>query len=262
MSGCVCVCVSILTFRVNRFGFRGCACSDSALSNSAGAVLSSPQCGTAEDTGLVLCPVQRCPHSVHVRPFRCDPVSFGAKDGFRPCLDLRRVFLQREVSLLASFCLCKNQRPPVMSLPEFLREGGEASYRIMNRLSHLIQNFDISGLGSSFQFSPASRKNSWTDWDGKTDRRKSCLTCVFVLKSYFSATASLQCCRFVEKAWLQALCECVVHNILIWPELCKATCPEPHKVFPVGFPCFQLSCFFVSLCVSHFVCGREHDCAA
>ncbi|XP_057708476.1 guanine nucleotide exchange factor DBS-like isoform X16 [Corythoichthys intestinalis] len=52
-----------------------------------------------------------------------------------------------------------------MSLHEFLREGGEASYRIMNRLSLLIQNLDISGLGSSFAFSPASRKNSWKDWD-------------------------------------------------------------------------------------------------
>ncbi|XP_041858409.1 guanine nucleotide exchange factor DBS isoform X8 [Melanotaenia boesemani] len=52
-----------------------------------------------------------------------------------------------------------------MSLHEFLREGGEVSYRFMNRLSHLIQNFDISGLGSPFPFNPASRKNSWRDWD-------------------------------------------------------------------------------------------------
>ncbi|XP_044221761.1 guanine nucleotide exchange factor DBS isoform X3 [Thunnus albacares] len=52
-----------------------------------------------------------------------------------------------------------------MSLHEFLRDGGEASYRIMNRLSHLIQNLDISGLGSPFPFSPASRKNSWRGWD-------------------------------------------------------------------------------------------------
>ncbi|XP_061549011.1 guanine nucleotide exchange factor DBS-like isoform X8 [Phycodurus eques] len=52
-----------------------------------------------------------------------------------------------------------------MSLHEFLREGSEASYRIMNRLSLLIQNLDISGLGSSFPFSPASRKNSWRHWD-------------------------------------------------------------------------------------------------
>ncbi|XP_076602735.1 guanine nucleotide exchange factor DBS isoform X7 [Chaetodon auriga] len=50
-----------------------------------------------------------------------------------------------------------------MSLHEFLREGGEASYRLMNRLSHLIQNLDISG--SPFPFSPGSRKNSWRDWD-------------------------------------------------------------------------------------------------
>ncbi|KAJ4933052.1 hypothetical protein JOQ06_029889 [Pogonophryne albipinna] len=53
-----------------------------------------------------------------------------------------------------------------MSLHEFLREGGEASYRIVNRLSHLIQNLDISGLGSPFPFNPASRRNSWRDWDG------------------------------------------------------------------------------------------------
>ncbi|XP_077393626.1 guanine nucleotide exchange factor DBS isoform X7 [Festucalex cinctus] len=52
-----------------------------------------------------------------------------------------------------------------MSLHDFLREGGEASYRIMNRLSLLIQNLDISGLGSSFSFGPASRKNSWREWD-------------------------------------------------------------------------------------------------
>ncbi|XP_019956304.1 guanine nucleotide exchange factor DBS isoform X5 [Paralichthys olivaceus] len=52
-----------------------------------------------------------------------------------------------------------------MSLHEFLREGGEASYRLMNRLSHLIQNLDISGLGTPFPFSPASRKNSWSYWD-------------------------------------------------------------------------------------------------
>ncbi|XP_029968508.1 guanine nucleotide exchange factor DBS [Salarias fasciatus] len=52
-----------------------------------------------------------------------------------------------------------------MSLHEFLREGGEASCRIMNRLSHLIQNLDISGLGSPFPFSPASGKSSWRDWD-------------------------------------------------------------------------------------------------
>ncbi|XP_070693844.1 guanine nucleotide exchange factor DBS [Pempheris klunzingeri] len=50
-----------------------------------------------------------------------------------------------------------------MSLHEFLRDGGEASYRIMNRLSHLIQNVDLSGLGSAFN--SASRKNSWRDWD-------------------------------------------------------------------------------------------------
>ncbi|KAM4558493.1 guanine nucleotide exchange factor DBS isoform 4-T4 [Odontesthes bonariensis] len=56
-------------------------------------------------------------------------------------------------------------RPAAMSLHEFLREGGEASCRLMNRLSHLIQNLDISGRGSPFPFSPSSRKNSWRDWD-------------------------------------------------------------------------------------------------
>nr|XP_046260826.1 guanine nucleotide exchange factor DBS isoform X4 [Scatophagus argus] len=50
-----------------------------------------------------------------------------------------------------------------MSLHEFLREGGEASYRIINRLSLLIQNLDLSG--SPFPFSPGSRKNSWREWD-------------------------------------------------------------------------------------------------
>uniref|UniRef100_A0AAQ5ZKC8 Uncharacterized protein n=2 Tax=Amphiprion ocellaris TaxID=80972 RepID=A0AAQ5ZKC8_AMPOC len=52
-----------------------------------------------------------------------------------------------------------------MSLHEFLREGGEASYRLMNRFSYLIQSLDISGLGTPFPFNPASRKNSWRDWD-------------------------------------------------------------------------------------------------
>ncbi|XP_036966582.1 guanine nucleotide exchange factor DBS isoform X12 [Acanthopagrus latus] len=50
-----------------------------------------------------------------------------------------------------------------MSLHEFLREGSEASYRFINRLSHLIQNLDISG--SPYPFSPGSRKNSWREWD-------------------------------------------------------------------------------------------------
>lgn len=61
--------------------------------------------------------------------------------------------------------------PAVMSLHEFLREGGEASYRIVNRLSHLIQNLDISGFGSPFPFSTAGHKNSWTGWDGKSDSK-------------------------------------------------------------------------------------------
>ncbi|XP_069563713.1 guanine nucleotide exchange factor DBS-like isoform X1 [Brachyistius frenatus] len=61
-----------------------------------------------------------------------------------------------------------------MSLHEFLREGGETSHRIMNRLSHLIQNLDISGLGSPFPFNPASRKNSWRDWDDEIMQLDSC----------------------------------------------------------------------------------------
>ncbi|XP_063353324.1 guanine nucleotide exchange factor DBS isoform X8 [Pelmatolapia mariae] len=61
-----------------------------------------------------------------------------------------------------------------MSLHEFLREGGEASFRIMNRLSHLMQNLDISGLGSAFPFSPASRKNSWRAWDDEIMQLDSC----------------------------------------------------------------------------------------
>ncbi|KAF7653542.1 hypothetical protein LDENG_00081850 [Lucifuga dentata] len=64
-----------------------------------------------------------------------------------------------------------------MSLHEFLRDGGEASYRIMNRLSHLIQNLDLSGLGSTFPFSPASRKNSWRDWDDEIMQRESSPLC-------------------------------------------------------------------------------------
>ena len=47
-----------------------------------------------------------------------------------------------------------------MSLNDFLRDGGEAPYRIMNRLSQLIQNLDITGLAPTFPFSPSSRKNS------------------------------------------------------------------------------------------------------
>ncbi|XP_026000315.1 guanine nucleotide exchange factor DBS isoform X1 [Astatotilapia calliptera] len=61
-----------------------------------------------------------------------------------------------------------------MSLHEFLREGGEASFRIMNRLSHLMQNLEFSGLGSAFPFSPASRKNSWRAWDDEIMQLDSC----------------------------------------------------------------------------------------
>ena len=46
-----------------------------------------------------------------------------------------------------------------MSLHDFLREGGETPYRIMNRLSQLVQNLDLSGLASPFI--PTSRNNSW-----------------------------------------------------------------------------------------------------
>ena len=56
-----------------------------------------------------------------------------------------------------------------MSLNDFLRDGGEAPYRIMNRLSQLIQNLDISGLAPTFSFSPSSRRNSWREWEGKID---------------------------------------------------------------------------------------------
>ena len=56
-----------------------------------------------------------------------------------------------------------------MSLNDFLRDGGEAPYRIMNRLSQLIQNLDITGLAPTFPFSPSSRKNSWRDWEGEID---------------------------------------------------------------------------------------------
>ncbi|XP_072300873.1 guanine nucleotide exchange factor DBS isoform X6 [Eucyclogobius newberryi] len=52
-----------------------------------------------------------------------------------------------------------------MALHEILREGGEASYRIMNRLSQIIQNLDITGLANTFPFSPDSRKNSWREWN-------------------------------------------------------------------------------------------------
>ncbi|CAL8371427.1 unnamed protein product [Arctogadus glacialis] len=53
----------------------------------------------------------------------------------------------------------------LMSLNDFLRDGGEAPYRIMNRLSQLIQNLDITGLAPTFSFSPSSRRNSWREWE-------------------------------------------------------------------------------------------------
>lgn len=89
------------------------------------------------------------------------------------------------------FCLSVWDRPPaLMSLHEFLREGGEVSFRIMNRLSHLIQNLDISG--APFSFSPSSRKNSWKDWDGKTKKKK-----------------KERKCRCKRCKWMQCLCLCV-----------------------------------------------------
>ncbi|KAM6985972.1 guanine nucleotide exchange factor DBS isoform 2-T2 [Aplochiton taeniatus] len=62
-----------------------------------------------------------------------------------------------------------------MSLHEFLREGGEAPYRIINRLSVLIQNLDLSGLASPFN--PASRKSSWRDWDDEIMQTETSLLC-------------------------------------------------------------------------------------
>ncbi|CAL8341752.1 unnamed protein product [Boreogadus saida] len=53
----------------------------------------------------------------------------------------------------------------LMSLNDFLRDGGEAPYRIMNRLSQLIQNLDITGLAPTFSFSPSSPRNSWREWE-------------------------------------------------------------------------------------------------
>lgn len=100
------------------------------------------------------------------------------------------------------FCLSVWERQPaLMSLHEFLREGGEVSFRIMNRLSHLIQNLDISG--APFPFSPGSRKNSWKDWDGKTNKKKGVkkkragvwVNAMFVLM-----------CNFLELPWLHPLC--------------------------------------------------------
>lgn len=72
-------------------------------------------------------------------------------------------------SLDSKFECVRDQQPALMSLHEFLREGGEASYRIMNRLGVLIQNLDISGLGTPFPFSTPSRK---TSWDGKANQQK------------------------------------------------------------------------------------------
>lgn len=53
---------------------------------------------------------------------------------------------------------------------------------------------------------------------------------------------------------------CVIYSWLkLWLEFCRASCPEPHTVFPVGFPCSPLGCFCVfcvynSLCLSVCVC--------
>lgn len=83
-----------------------------------------------------------------------------------------------------------------MSLHEFLREGGEVSYRIMNRLSHLIQNLDISG--STFSFGPNSRKNSWRDWDGKAKIQEVLCVCVRA-RTYVSVCMCFLCFLFFER---------------------------------------------------------------
>ena len=90
-------------------------------------------------------------------------------ESFRVCSRASQV--QQGVSPDDRVCLSVwYQQLALMSLHEFLREGGEVSYRIINRLSSLIQNLDISG--PPFPFSPGSRKNSWRDWDGKTKKRR------------------------------------------------------------------------------------------
>lgn len=37
--------------------------------------------------------------------------------------------------------------------------------------------------------------------------------------------------------------------LMLQPGFSRASCPVPHTLFPVGFPCSPLSCFCVSLCV-------------
>lgn len=123
-----------------------------------------------------------------------------------------------------------------MSLHEFLREGGEVSYRIMNRLSHLIQNLDISG--SPFPFSPGSRKNSWRDWDGKTERGRE-IVCVYGCVSG-SVYAYVQLSRLHVTTFSVCACTCVQG---IMPR-------TSHTVFAVGFLCSPLGCFCVFVCIT------------
>lgn len=111
-----------------------------------------------------------------------------------------------------------DQQPALMSLHEFLREGGEASFRIMNRLSHLMQNLEFSGLGSAFPFSPASRKNSWRAWDGRTEK-KECILC----------ESECACVHVYSQLFVPV---CVfAHNIFFIEALarvCRASHPETH----------------------------------
>ena len=136
-----------------------------------------------------------------------------------------------------------DQQPALMSLHEFLREGSEVSYRFINRLSHLIQNLDISG--SPHPFSPGSRKNSWREWDGK----RVCLCECFC--------GSAHSCATFWRLWnLMLVC---VHMCIYWPEFSRASCPEPHTVFPVGFPRSPLGrccVFYNSLCLCECVTAQ------
>lgn len=146
-----------------------------------------------------------------------------------------------------------DQQPALMSLHEFLREGGEASFRIMNRLSHLMQNLEFSGLGSAFPFSPASRKNSWRAWDGRTEK-KECILCersVHVCtytRNFLCLCVYLRIIYFSLKLWL----EYVGHRAqrLTYSVSCGLPLPPP----PL------LGCFCVLMCITF--CVWVHDCAA
>lgn len=140
-----------------------------------------------------------------------------------------------------------------MSLHEILREGGEASYRIMNRLSHLIQNLDISGLGTPFPFSPASRKNSWRDWDGKScrGRGRPCSVCsLFQLLSIRNLHLKLhECARGCI-----CMCVCVfVCNVFLTDapaRLLQGIMPSASHTISCGLPLLPAELFLcLSLCV-------------